>query len=387
MAARTRSTEVVPSTSLRGAHAEGVSIGPKLKTVRATSPPRGREKASASGVNRTIEKASARESPRDLEEATPPPMGLENLPNETILNIMLTVPILELLRNRVVNKLFNEIANDDYFWRLRLEQDYPNVPIPTHLGEDAAPGEPDKITYRDLYFYWYQRPTGESRLIEIPVNVFNPSQFGYNLEDFFSEDNDIKLARIMSSHPELRRFLDAAKIRRGDVIHLEAIPDYRNDGKFIYDGRELLPLDFSLDDYGAVPPSFQVIDEFPIHYWKRTITHNCIIHFNLRPYMNQVLTNLQCRDIDDVSGGIMCKSKFTHWSGVEYTLIIPLDDPVSDQELQRRLETGILSWCDDLEITHSLPEFQLQNYDPATTVFLSSFASLPQYSHPMTENA
>jgi hypothetical protein len=66
--------------------------------------------------------------------------------------------------------------------------------------------------------------------------------------------------------------------KRGDIIGL--IPDeerYRNDGCFIFDGSKVIPLDNSIDDYGAVPPSIQVSDtEFSITHWRDVVGHNCI---------------------------------------------------------------------------------------------------------------
>jgi hypothetical protein len=298
---------------------------------------------------------------------------METLPNETILQVMLTVPIPDLLRNRAVNKQFDTIAKDDYFWRLRLEHDYPTAPIPPTIGEAGTPGEPDKMTYRDLYFYWYHRPTGESRLLEIPVDVFDPREFGFDPQGILTVENENEMPRLMNSTLKFHQFLETHKIRRGDVVHLEAVPAYRNDGKYIYDGREVVPLDFSLDEYGAVPAAFQVINEFPIRYWQNTIEHNCIIHFDLKPYLTEILKHLRCRDIDEF-GSVVCQSHFTHWSGVEYTLIIPLEEPISDKELQRRLEMGIMSWCDELGLTDDQPDITI---DPETTLFLSAFAARP----------
>jgi hypothetical protein len=306
---------------------------------------------------------------------------MEVLPNETILQVMLTVPIPDLLRNRAVNKQFDTIATDDYFWRLRLEHDYPTAPIPPTIGEAGAPNEPDKLTYRDLYFYWYHRPTGESQLIEIPSEVLDPREFGFDPDETLSVENEHELARIMNSTLKFRQFLETHKIRRGDVVHLEAVPAYRNNGKYIYDGREVVPLDFSLDEYGALPASFQVIDEFPIHYWQNTIDHNCIIHFDLKPYLTDILKQLRCRDINEF-GSVVCQSQFTHWSGVDYTLIIPLEEPISEAELHHRLETGILSWCDELGLTEDQPDIKI---DPDTTVYLSGFSATRNYGHELGE--
>lgn len=65
---------------------------------------------------------------------------------------------------------------------------------------------------------------------------------------------------------------------RGDIIDT-IFEDYRdrNDGKYIFDGKDVIDLDSDVDDYGAVPPQFQITDkDFAIGWWKDTIDHNNI---------------------------------------------------------------------------------------------------------------
>lgn len=289
---------------------------------------------------------------------------METLPNEVLLRIMLDLSIPDLIRSRAINKQINEISNDDYFWRLRLEHDYPKASIPSTIGE------PDHPTYQQLYMFWYHRPTGASRLIEIPVDVFNPEDFGFNPSGANGLEEQEEIARLLNSNPRVQEFLRQQKISRGDVIHLAAVGEYRNNGKWIYDGNDVIPLDYSLDDYGAVPASFQVIDEFPIHYWEKTIAHNCIVHLNMETYLDEVMVNLRCNEVTQF--GVVCASKFTYWTGEKYTIIIPLEDPVSDIEIRRRLATGIFSHCDELGVTE-----EEARYDPNTTLFLSIYSQSP----------
>lgn len=76
------------------------------------------------------------------------------------------------------------------------------------------------------------------------------------------------------------------RMKRGDVLHNVSMGDYRNDGKFIFDGEKLCyPYDDTFadypDEYGYVPHQFLVINEFPVRYWSEIIDHNSYIYANL----------------------------------------------------------------------------------------------------------
>ncbi len=78
-------------------------------------------------------------------------------------------------------------------------------------------------------------------------------------------------------------------IKKGDIVGLFPLDDhYRNEGCFIFDGEQVIPLDSSIDEYGAVPSSFKVSDtEFSIHHWESVITHNNIFHL-AQPIINRM---------------------------------------------------------------------------------------------------
>jgi hypothetical protein len=66
-------------------------------------------------------------------------------------------------------------------------------------------------------------------------------------------------------------------LKRGDVIVLDWIGGYRNDGKFLWDGEKIVSLDVDNgDDYGSVPFEFS-FPEFPPNYFLKSIDHNTII--------------------------------------------------------------------------------------------------------------
>jgi hypothetical protein len=74
------------------------------------------------------------------------------------------------------------------------------------------------------------------------------------------------------------------KPQRGDIVHLKEQIGYRNNGVYLYDGKSVIALDRDVDDYGALPPNFVVLDpkrgNFPIRYWSKTIDHNEYVWFD-----------------------------------------------------------------------------------------------------------
>jgi len=83
----------------------------------------------------------------------------------------------------------------------------------------------------------------------------------------YDQDEDPDFLRKLNEYVKL--YLKPA---RGDIIDT-VFEDrrYRNEGKYIFDGKNVIELDFEIDDYGAVPPQFQ---DFAIGWWKDTIAHN-----------------------------------------------------------------------------------------------------------------
>lgn len=83
------------------------------------------------------------------------------------------------------------------------------------------------------------------------------------------------------------------EIRRGDIIDtVEESERYRNDGKFIWDGEKAILLHHEYDDYGAVPPTFEVSPtEFDPNYWNNTVCHNTY-YWPCLEYREQVKNSL-----------------------------------------------------------------------------------------------
>lgn len=90
----------------------------------------------------------------------------------------------------------------------------------------------------------------------------------------------------------INRHLGSMKdLRRGDLIGLAMFMGYRNDGTFIYDGKEAVELSEDPDDCGTVPLIFSVPDEFPVRYWEDLVIHNSYVPFHPDRWMNQLENN------------------------------------------------------------------------------------------------
>ena len=90
-------------------------------------------------------------------------------------------------------------------------------------------------------------------------------------------------------------YLSTADLVFGDMILFESHMGFRDDGKAIWDGEKIIDLSFEPDDYGTIPPQFEVFNGVPVNYWfdlgheerflesecmKWGITHNKIINID-----------------------------------------------------------------------------------------------------------
>ena len=93
-------------------------------------------------------------------------------------------------------------------------------------------------------------------------------------------------------------------IKRGDVVHLSPLSDYRNDYKYIWDGEKIenIESEYEFDDYGYVPNSYICEqDGFSFDYFYDTIVHNRII-WPSKDYRLEIANSLQINKYGNVFG-------------------------------------------------------------------------------------
>lgn len=68
-----------------------------------------------------------------------------------------------------------------------------------------------------------------------------------------------------------RTHLDFSLLRRGDIVEFKDIADRGNAGKLIFDGFDLISLDRTHEEQGAVPSVFDILDFPSINYWVESL--------------------------------------------------------------------------------------------------------------------
>lgn len=104
--------------------------------------------------------------------------------------------------------------------------------------------------------YLEQNPQQHANLFEIRVEL-SESEFDQDM-DFIISDS---LQEAFDKWP-YRHFM-----RRGDILFNSIYPRYRNDGKCLFDGEQLIGLDSEFNEYGHVSKEFLAFTEFPPNYW------------------------------------------------------------------------------------------------------------------------
>ncbi len=88
---------------------------------------------------------------------------------------------------------------------------------------------------------------------------------------------DLEEATLEELNEAVASWSKKGEIKRGDILCLDSDEDrYRNTNCYIWDGEKAIELD-DVDEYGNVPPQFQITDtEFHPHYWDSAVAHNGI---------------------------------------------------------------------------------------------------------------
>ncbi|RUS12524.1 hypothetical protein BC937DRAFT_87651, partial [Endogone sp. FLAS-F59071] len=94
-----------------------------------------------------------------------------------------------------------------------------------------------------------------------------------------------------------------ALLRRGDVIHNGFFGSFRNQGKVIFDGQNVVRLAYHIDEYGSLPPGFDCA-LFPKGYWVDAIAHNGIVFLDLTPYLDEIRKNAVVKTISGNVAGV-----------------------------------------------------------------------------------
>lgn len=183
---------------------------------------------------------------------------MENLPTDILQKTALNLSPKDIISLCLTNKRFNEkICNSKNFWQNKILIDYP------------------KQIYNPLLFQntpktLYMLLSMNSKVVQISSREF-PKLSRYDLDDNKMAD---ALTKAIT-----KKFIYQNNLKRGDVLHLQWIGNYRNEGKFLWDGSKAVNLDYTIDDYGSVTTEF-AFPEFRPDYFLESIKHNEIVRLS-----------------------------------------------------------------------------------------------------------
>ena len=108
----------------------------------------------------------------------------------------------------------------------------------------------------------------------------------YPYLEFYESDDEsdgashISQAKAMTMY--IRREKPFKNLKRGDTVVLTNEAGYRNNGVNMWNGEKVVNLYTSIDDYGSVPPEFEIgyDNDFDAYSWQDLIDHNSIVWFS-----------------------------------------------------------------------------------------------------------
>jgi hypothetical protein len=196
---------------------------------------------------------------------------MESLPTDIIRKTALELSPRDIISLCLTKKEFAKVVcNSNEFWRNKILTDYPKQ---THFPF-LFQHEPKKL---------YMILTMNSKIVKI-----DGKEFPKLVELYDDIDNYGEITKVID-----KDFINENLLKRGDVLYLNWVGSYRNDGKFLWDGKKVVNLDYEDDDYGSVPKEF-AFPEFRPDYFSESIVHNNIVRL-IPEKINEVINNF---DVD-----------------------------------------------------------------------------------------
>lgn len=136
-------------------------------------------------------------------------------------------------------------------------------------------------------------PNGRALIHQIPASLFE-SFDDEELERYDTIFTNSEVSDLLLNIGLKYLLQEEVDLRRGDLVEFEFLnPDFGH-AFVIFNGEYLEFLYYGIESQtGSVPPSFQVITEFPIEYWNDTIFTHDIVFFDITPYKAEILKNIK----------------------------------------------------------------------------------------------
>lgn len=185
---------------------------------------------------------------------------MDVLSSDVLRKVALELSPRDLLSLCLTNKKFNEkVCKSKAFWQNKILIDYP------------------RQTYNPVLF----QENSKNLYMILSMNSKIVHLYSRRLKKFDDYDTDDEntfqdMADAITTYEINPNFIYQNNLKRGDVIHLDWIPEIRNNGKFLWDGEKVVTLDYSLNHYGTVPSEF-AFPEFRPDYFFESIFDNNIV--------------------------------------------------------------------------------------------------------------
>lgn len=228
---------------------------------------------------------------------------MEELVDDAIQLILHKINYTDLSSFACISKRFMIVCSSEKHFKQRVELEYPVFKKAEHL------------TNKDFYKMLKLFENSKAKMYEISSKVFSWSDYG--LDYYYNELEDFDLNMLTA---KILPYLTQQKItlKRGDLIHLESESEYRNDGKYIFDGDKFTHLNFDYNDYGELPLEYTILDDeltFSATYWMDVL--NDTVSFNIEKYVDQLL-NLE--ETNKIDGLTTYKTSILHSTGAQFTI-------------------------------------------------------------------
>lgn len=186
-----------------------------------------------------------------------------------------------------------------------------------------------------------------------------------NFNEFISpQENMLDNSQIIlfDSRSGFLKFFNI-KPSRGDIIK-NSNYSYRNEGVYIFDGENIINLDYYfIDDYGCVPKQFLSIEEFCPKYWSDIIQHNKIIWINKSILKLINIDNLKCCKISKTTNSrkyyIVVFSIFFDYGKKSYSLTV-YQDNMDPYDIKNIFQNWLL---DNINNDHINVEYDTEDND------------------------
>jgi hypothetical protein len=234
---------------------------------------------------------------------------------ETIHSVFLTevVPhltIKDVLAMCQVYHTYHHLTQDDEFWHLIANQRFPYRAKPSDMTWKqlviAAAQRKFKAQRFDIHLRDLGLKTGDpdqsSRTSHISIDPNQGMMISHDeVHDEYSlaEVNGMEIDELADFLTQYVKKTDLYQnLSRGDCVWIAEF-DYRNDGRFFWDGQKVIPQMTEPIDYGTLPDQFLTPTEFDPDYFAPVEGYAMAGWFDLPKFQDQVLQNLTT-DANDV---------------------------------------------------------------------------------------